>query len=153
MYNVQWSPGVTLEQMERQVIETAYRFYKNNKSQTARALDIAIRTLETKLEKYAGDDRSSNANLDGVRQRREEFLKRERGLPAGVESVNGIDIGNARFDRPPEGEAFGDRPNQGVRMESAAHSAKEHEMPVSVGKKVQSMPSAHAAADRPRKSR
>ena len=47
-----WQPGLTLEQVEKEVILQAMRFYHNNKTQTARSLGIAIRTLDHKLERY-----------------------------------------------------------------------------------------------------
>lgn len=49
-----WQPGRTLEEIERETIEKAFRFYQGNKTQTAASLGIAIRTLDNKLDKYAG---------------------------------------------------------------------------------------------------
>ena len=51
---INWHPGLTLEEVEKQVIEMALRYFNNNKTQTAIALGIAVRTLDNKLEKYAG---------------------------------------------------------------------------------------------------
>lgn len=50
-----WQPGVTLDQVEKEVILKALSFYHGNKTVTARALGIAIRTLDNKLEKYNGN--------------------------------------------------------------------------------------------------
>lgn len=47
-----WQPGYTLEQMERDVILKAYRFYGNNKTKTAESLGIAVRTIDNKLAAY-----------------------------------------------------------------------------------------------------
>jgi hypothetical protein len=47
-----WQPGVTLEDIERETIKQALAFYRGNKTKTAASLDIAIRTLDYKLEKY-----------------------------------------------------------------------------------------------------
>lgn len=44
-----------LEDVEREAIMAAYTFYRGNKTQTAAALNIAIRTLDNKLAKYKGD--------------------------------------------------------------------------------------------------
>lgn len=49
---ITWQPGMTLEDVEKQVVLEAFRFFQGNKTQTSRALDIAIRTLEAKLDKY-----------------------------------------------------------------------------------------------------
>ena len=54
MTEIIWSPGVTLEMIEKQVILMAYKFYQSNKTTTARVLDISIRTLDAKLDKYEG---------------------------------------------------------------------------------------------------
>lgn len=51
-----WQPGITLERSERQVIEQAMQFFQGNKTQTAKALDISIRTLDSKLAKYQKED-------------------------------------------------------------------------------------------------
>lgn len=49
-----WQPGRTLDDVEKDVICAALQFYQNNKTNTARALGIAIRTLDYKLERYNG---------------------------------------------------------------------------------------------------
>jgi DNA-binding NtrC family response regulator len=49
-----WQPGITLEQVEKQVIEKAYKFFQGNKTKTADALGIAVRTLDNKLAVYEG---------------------------------------------------------------------------------------------------
>ena len=49
-----WQPGMTLDQVERRVIEQALKFYQNNKTRTAQSLGIAIRTLDNKLLIYEG---------------------------------------------------------------------------------------------------
>lgn len=47
-----WSPGRTLEDVEKEVIFQALSFYHGNRTQTARSLGIALRTLQNKLEIY-----------------------------------------------------------------------------------------------------
>lgn len=49
-----WQPGRTLEEVEKDVIVAALRFYQNNKVHTARALGICYKTLNNKLEVYNG---------------------------------------------------------------------------------------------------
>lgn len=49
-----WQPGKTLEQVEKEAILAAYRFYDGNKTHTANSLGIAIRTLDNKLLRYDG---------------------------------------------------------------------------------------------------
>jgi len=86
MFSLTWSPGITLDQLERHAIEQAFRFYQGNKTQTARALDIAIRTLEVKLEKYAFDDERAKEAFETGRLQREEFQRRQRGIASGGSS-------------------------------------------------------------------
>ena len=50
--DVYWYPGLTLEDMEEQIIKKALAFYEGNKSATAHSLGIAIRTLDHKLQQY-----------------------------------------------------------------------------------------------------
>jgi DNA-binding NtrC family response regulator len=47
-----WTPGMTLDEMEKQVILAALRFYHGNKAKTAQALNVSVRTIHNKLEKY-----------------------------------------------------------------------------------------------------
>jgi DNA-binding NtrC family response regulator len=56
-----WTPGLTLENVEKLVIEQALVFYEHNKQRTADALGIAIRTLDNKLAKYEGKPEKVNA--------------------------------------------------------------------------------------------
>lgn len=47
-----WQPGQTLDDIEKEAILRAFRFYGGNKTKTAQALGISIRTLEGRLESY-----------------------------------------------------------------------------------------------------
>lgn len=47
-----WSPGRTLEDIERAVILSALQFYRGNKTQTAEALKIAVRTIHNRIATY-----------------------------------------------------------------------------------------------------
>ncbi|OYW24737.1 MAG: hypothetical protein B7Z55_01335 [Planctomycetales bacterium 12-60-4] len=46
------STGLTLAQMERQLIESTFTRFAGNREKTARALQIGIRTLSGKLREY-----------------------------------------------------------------------------------------------------
>lgn len=59
-----WQPGRTLEEMEKEVILTAMRFYHGNKTHTASALGIAIRTLDNKLAKYRGEPVNEETSVE-----------------------------------------------------------------------------------------
>ncbi len=52
-----WEPGITLDDIEKEAILVAYKYYRNNKTQTAAALGIAIRTLDYKLARYAKESK------------------------------------------------------------------------------------------------
>lgn len=76
---ISWAPGITLEEVEKQVILKAMEFYRGNKSATARALGIAVRTIDNKLEKYENDGKVQ-ADRDYERRVRQDiFLARQRG--------------------------------------------------------------------------
>ena len=47
-----WQNGMTIDDVEEATIKAAMRFFNNNKTQTARSLGIAIRTLDSKISKY-----------------------------------------------------------------------------------------------------
>lgn len=70
---------MTLDMMERHVIEAAYRFHRLNKSATAAALGISVRTLDNKLAQYTKEEEGQKAaEAERVRQRT-EALARARG--------------------------------------------------------------------------
>jgi len=77
-----WSPGVTIEDLEKEAVIKAFRFYNQNKTHTANSLGIAIRTLDSKLEQYgiikteettvpttAGTDKTNEQNDDKAETR------------------------------------------------------------------------------------
>jgi two-component system, response regulator FlrC len=47
-----WTPGRTLDDIERRVILDALHYHKGNRTHTARSLGISIRTLRNKLSDY-----------------------------------------------------------------------------------------------------
>jgi hypothetical protein len=61
---ISWQPGVTLEQVEKDVILHALRFYDGNKTRTAAALGIAIRTLDARLEVYGLAKKENGKSLE-----------------------------------------------------------------------------------------
>lgn len=75
-----WSPGMTLEYVEKVTILAAVKFYNGNKTQTAGALGISVRSLHDKLEKYDAERRDEDAIRAKYKSDQEEFLKRSRGL-------------------------------------------------------------------------
>lgn len=58
---INWQPGLTLEDIEKEVILKALSFYHGNKTRTAEALGVAIRTIDNKLARYRGE-----VNNDGL---------------------------------------------------------------------------------------
>lgn len=80
MVNINWQPGMTLEIIEEHAIKQAYNFFQRNKSATCRALDISVRTLEAKLEKYAKDDEDTAIRMAEIKAKEDAFFKRQRGL-------------------------------------------------------------------------
>lgn len=49
---VHWQPGVTLSDVEQQVIEKCLQYFQGNKTSTAKSLGVSIRTIDNKLIKY-----------------------------------------------------------------------------------------------------
>ena len=56
-----WQPGEKLENVEKRVILTALQFYQGNKTATAQALGIGLRTLYDKLDRYKANGTVLNA--------------------------------------------------------------------------------------------
>lgn len=97
-----WTPGVTLDALERQVIVNAYQAFGRNKTATANALGISVRTLDSKLEVFEAETRREIEYHESQKQREIEFLARCRGTrpeivneepkPFGVEAKKGDDM-------------------------------------------------------------
>lgn len=78
---IQWSPGVTLDMIEKQVILKAYSHFRQNKTATSIALGISIRTLDNKFEKYEQEEKEEREKDDARKRKREADLVRARGTP------------------------------------------------------------------------
>jgi DNA-binding NtrC family response regulator len=49
---INWYPGVTLRELEKEAIQKALQFYRWNKTATAQSLGISVRTIDNKIAKY-----------------------------------------------------------------------------------------------------
>lgn len=74
-----WTPGMTLAQSERLVIEAAMKFTQDNKSAVARILDISVRTIDNKLALYEREDKAKKEELDEHAKRRAEEVAKLKG--------------------------------------------------------------------------
>lgn len=83
-YNLIWSPGVTLADLEQQAIMKALSFYRGNQTTTATALGISRKTLGDKLKQYREDDESQKQADEARRKNREYWLNRSRGITTGA---------------------------------------------------------------------
>jgi len=129
-----WTPGVTLEDLERTVILKAYSFYHKNKTATAQALGIAIRTLDSKLEKYEDDRIKQEEREAAGRKQREEFLAAQRGPHQSYNAPEGILTGS--LSSPPAG----------VRVESLEKVGTERPVSVQKPQEVQKVLPSKASA-------
>lgn len=57
---VTWVPGMRMKDTEEEIIKTALKYFKGNKTKTAKSLGIAIRTIGNKLAKYKARDNVFN---------------------------------------------------------------------------------------------
>lgn len=89
--SIMWSPGVTLEQIEKQIIKSAIRHFKN-RATTAEALGISLRTIDYRLEAYAKEEEEQRLLGEELDRKRQDFINRSRGIktepevPAQVEA-------------------------------------------------------------------
>lgn len=76
--HIVWTPGTTLEQIERQAIELAHAFFRN-KASAARSLGISVKTLETKIKKYEAEDADEKRLEHDRSEDRKRLLAAQRG--------------------------------------------------------------------------
>lgn len=137
VHQIVWTPGVALEALIQQVVEAAMAHYRGNKTATAQSLGIAIRTLDSRLEKYAKEKVEFEERAADARSERQKFQARQRAIPAG-----------ARWDTSatPSIYAPGLQAESGVLPQSLANASAKHAVPVPERQEVQSvLPSASAS--------
>jgi hypothetical protein len=54
MNQIHWQPGISLEEVEKQVILAALKFFQQNRTKAAESLGISTRTIQNKLNYYNG---------------------------------------------------------------------------------------------------
>lgn len=141
--SVFWSPGMKLEDLERLVIEKAYKHYRENKTATANSLGISIRTLDSRLDKYEMDA-IEEEHRNGEREiERRRLLDRSRGI------VTEGSFYESQIQVAPHGYDAGGR----VRAEPIANASEKPSMPMPVGEKVQEVLPSRASGDRSGKRR
>ncbi len=135
---------MTLDQVERQVIERAYVHFEKNKTRTAASLGVCVKTIENKLNAYDREDELQKERSENAKREREEFAEIQR---------------NGRRDRaPPATEAnksrrANDHAGAGLRLESTAHASAQQTMPVSQREEIQVVLPRQASGSGSRKSR
>lgn len=115
---INWTPGLTIDRAEQIIIEQAFRWYKNNKTQTSAALGISVRTLDNKLERYEQDEREQQRiRAEDERQRKIQFDRQRAHSAIQSSSVPS--------------------PGPGMRLEPATEIRSEPSLPVSERTEVQ----------------
>ena len=121
-----WSPGLTLEMIEKEAILKAYNYFQKNKTQTALALGITTQTLHNKLNKYEEDQKADEQRVIEQRRREEELQRRAKG------SINSFEPGPWS--------------PTGVHVESPAKDPAQPSLPLSKREKVQAVSQEQASA-------
>lgn len=79
--NLIWTPGMSLDDVEKEAIMLALKYNHGNKTHTASALGIAYRTLDDKLKRYKDKEDEIRKISEERKIKRNELLRTERGLP------------------------------------------------------------------------
>lgn len=139
---INWTPGISLEAIEKEAILQAFRFYRSNKTMTASALGISVRTLDAKLEIYLAGDKKQKEAEDLERAKRAEWLERARGVRPPIS-----------FPTKEKGTEDGNSAQAGVRVESVETAPAQHAVPVPKRQEVQSVSPRSNASSSSGKSR
>lgn len=134
-----WSPGMSLDALEKMVIIKAFNFYKKNKTATANSLGIAIRTLESKIERYDMEAAVEKERQLDAESRRKEQLIRARGNPPNNVGVIYSPSDNL-YKSSKDAASFAlSRTTTGSRMESITNSSSEQEMSMPQREEIQTV--------------
>jgi hypothetical protein len=142
--SVPFLAGVTMATIERHWILKALAYYSGNKTQTASALGISVRTIDNKLKEYEQEeldhaDRAANDRADKSRElerQRGTLITQYNGL-GSANQINPIMAGAPKSASPPVQNGL--EAIRGSRVESAAQTVAEPALPVSKRQEVQSV--------------
>lgn len=144
-----WSPGMTLAMLEKQGILIAFRVFRGNRSQTAKALDISVRTLDAKLAEYKVIADDNDQKEKEFQERQYEQLRKARGEHTPNYTFNGDDERHARDERNAAASAksaiaknakeSGTSSADRVHVEPTPIASAKSEVPVSERQKIQSV--------------
>ena len=134
-----WSPGVSLDAVEKMVILKAFRHYRGNKTHTANALGIAIRTLDTKLASYEVNAKDERERAENEKRDKQKWLDRSRG----INTPNNI---YTEKDAKEDAQATL-RAATGFHEKPVATTPTQPSMPVSKRAEIQNVLPRHATAN------
>lgn len=134
-----WSPGMSLDALEKMVILKAFNFYRKNKTATAASLGIAIRTLDSKLERYEMEETVEKERQAELQRKRNEHLIKARGNPPNNIGVIYSPTDNVYRSAKDAASYALSRAIAGPRMESIANSSQEQEMPMPQREEIQTV--------------
>ena len=81
-HNVNWNPGMSLDEVQKMVIFKALEFYKD-KLTASNSLKIPLKKLEKKLEEYQIERDMKDKQEAARRINQEQFQLRYRGFVSG----------------------------------------------------------------------
>lgn len=123
--NVNWVPGITLDEMEKACILSALKFYRGNMTQTAISLGVSDRTIRNKMEKYEADGKLERERYERENLDRAKVLERMRGIQPGAV----LEASQSSLYRA----------DTGVHMESVVKNTAQQPVPVPEPKEVQAV--------------
>lgn len=119
---INWYPGLTIAECERENIERTLRFYGGNKTHAAASLGISIKTLYNKLKEYNMEDQDGGREVELPKQSQGKLGESGvSGQPAKMENgTSGIE---------PKSENVAEAQSR-VRVESPPQVSKKQSMPL-----------------------
>lgn len=115
-----WTPGITLELMEKMVIQKALVVYEYNKVRTSKALGITPQTLRTKLEIY-------EVEAQKVKEAENELIRKDKEFAARERTVNIFDEGGATLAKAADDDRLKARAAEDARDREVADNVRKRE--------------------------
>lgn len=85
MIQIYWHPGTKLQDVTLQCVRAAFEHFRENKTQTAAALGISIRTLDTRLSELRDKEEKEKKRQELSLSRAQASIDWHRGMtPAGA---------------------------------------------------------------------
>ena len=80
-----WGPGMSMSEVEEQIIKSAIEHYRGNKTMTAKSLGLSVKTIDDRLRTYQQKEELNKRQDEEYKKRLEDNVNKARGLKQAMD--------------------------------------------------------------------